>query len=288
MIKVDDPADPRVEPYRAVRDRDLAGRAGRFVAEGEVVVRLLLSSRSRFEAESLLVAEDRIAALRPWLDGVPPGVPVYVAAKRAMAAVVGFPIHRGVLAMGRRHAAAGAGDLVRSLPERALVLVLVGISNHDNVGGAFRNAAAFGADAVILDATSCDPLYRKALRVSVGACLLVPFAHVPLAQGGGADAVVAGLRDEGFEPVALSPGGNHGLDGLRWPARTALLVGSEGAGLPPGILSRCPTVAIPMAPGFDSLNVATATGIALHAWRSGRAASGRPGAIDDPLARTQL
>jgi tRNA G18 (ribose-2'-O)-methylase SpoU len=102
------------------------------------------------------------------LKSVPETVPAYVAPQDVLSAIAGFPIHRGVLAMGRREADASAGELLAGLGPGATVLGLVGLTNHDNVGGIFRNAAAFGADAVLLDQTSCDPLYRKAIRVSVG------------------------------------------------------------------------------------------------------------------------
>ena len=136
---------------------------------------------------------------------------------------------------------------------------LFGVSNHDNVGGIFRNAAAFGADAVLLDGACCDPLYRKAIRVSVGAALSLPFAR--LAPG---EDAIALLRDHGYTPLALSPAGRTPLKSLVRPPRPAILLGAEGPGLPPGILAGADTIAIPMARDFDSLNVATTSGIVLH------------------------
>jgi tRNA G18 (ribose-2'-O)-methylase SpoU len=260
LIKIESPDDPRIEPYRSVRERDLLGRAGRFIAEGEVVVRILLSGRSRFAAASVLVAEGRVPALSGLLAEAAERVPVFVAGQTVMDAVVGFPIHRGLLALGIAGGRSEAGALLASLPERAAVLGLVGIANHDNMGGAFRNAAAFGAAAVLLAGGSCDPLYRKAIRVSVGGTLLVPHAVVPSAAE-----LVELLRAHGFEPFALSPAGRETLGAIRWPRRPAILVGAEGHGLPPEVLESCRTIRIPMAGGFDSLNVATAAGIALHA-----------------------
>jgi tRNA G18 (ribose-2'-O)-methylase SpoU len=258
LIAVDDTDDPRLEPYGAVRDRDLAGREGRFVAEGEVVLRMLLT-RSHLPVESVLVSQKRVGALESLLAHVPPEVPVYVAPHGLMSGIVGFPIHRGLLAIGRRGPGRAAAELLAGVGPAATVLGLVGLANHDNVGGIFRNAAAFGADAVLLDGTSCDPLYRKAIRVSVGAVLVVPFA-----RAGTAGDLLAALGSAGFEAVALSPAGAEPLSAYRRAPRTALLLGTEGPGLPPDILARTRTVRIPMAPGFDSLNVATASGIALH------------------------
>ena len=258
MIPIDDPDDPRVEPYRAVRDRDLAGRAGRFLVEGEIGLRLLLSSPSRFRAESVLLSEARAVALAATLDRLAPGMPVFAAARAVMDRIAGFPIHRGVLACALRGLEPSAADVLGI--SRSLVLGLIGLANHDNVGGAFRNAAAFGAEAVLLDRTACDPLYRKAIRVSAGACLTVPFS-----RGGDVVATVRTLAEAGFEPLALSPRGEEPLRTFAWPKRAALLVGAEGPGLPSDLLRGLRTVRIDMAAGFDSLNVATATGIALAA-----------------------
>ena len=150
LTTITDRDDPRIEPYRLVRERDLAGRHQRFVAEGEVVLKVLLT-RSRFRVESLLLAENRVASLAPVIPAVPATVPIYVAGRAVMEAIVGFPIHRGILALGRRGPTPTAEGLLSALPERALVVGLVGLANHDNVGGIFRNATAFGADAVLLD-----------------------------------------------------------------------------------------------------------------------------------------
>ena len=223
-----------------------------------MVLRLLLSQRSRFCPVSVLITEKRDAALAGLLAQRGPDLPVYVAAPAVMDRIAGFRVHRGVLALGRRGEDPETGPLLRGLPEPAIVLALAGLANHDNVGGAFRNAAAFGAAAVLLDRETCDPLYRKAIRVSVGAALTLPFA-----RAASADAMVDALLDAGFEVVALSPAGREELSGIAWPERTAILVGREGPGLPEPLLARLRTVRIAMAPGVDSLNVATASGIAL-------------------------
>ncbi|WP_431311067.1 TrmH family RNA methyltransferase [Methylobacterium nigriterrae] len=246
-----------------MRERDLVGRAGRFIVEGEVTLRLLLSGRARFSAESILIAPERLPGLADALAAQaarlaePP--PVYLAGKRVMSAVAGFPIHRGVLAIGLRGPEPAAGSLVPRSPAPALVLGLAGLTNHDNVGGLFRNAAAFGADAVLLDAATCDPLYRKAIRVSAGAALITPFAR--LAPGADWLALAGRL---GLVPLALSPGGAEELTDLPALPRALLLLGSEGPGLPAPLMARARTLRIAMAPGFDSLNVATAGAIALH------------------------
>ncbi|MDE2487061.1 MAG: RNA methyltransferase, partial [Alphaproteobacteria bacterium] len=196
LIRIEDAGDPRLADYLQVRERDLVGRQGRFIAEGAVVLEKLVAT-GRHPVRSVLVAESRLAGLAPRIPGLSPEAPVYVAAQAVMDAVVGFPIHRGVLAVGER-AEPAAEALLADLPARALVVGLFGIANHDNMGGLFRNAAAFGADAVLIDAACCDPFYRKAIRVSVGAALAVRFARLPP----GAD-VIGLLALAGFTPLAL-------------------------------------------------------------------------------------
>ncbi len=258
IVPIHDPADPRIAAYTAVRERDLVGRGDGFIAEGEVVLRVLLGAGARARAASVLVAERRLARLAPLLEPMAADTPVYAAGQAVMDAIVGFHIHRGILAHGIRPPDPGAAALLAGLPPRALALALFGVSNHDNMGGLFRNAAAFGAGAVLLDAACCDPLYRKAIRVSVGAALQVPFARL----SPGEDALAA-LEAAGFVPLALTPAGEP-LSAVGRPARAALLLGAEGPGLPPDVLARARRVAIPMAAGWDSLNVAAASAVALH------------------------
>jgi tRNA G18 (ribose-2'-O)-methylase SpoU len=149
--------------------------------------------------------------------------------------------------------------LLDASPAQALVVVLVGIANHDNMGAIFRNAAAFGADAVLMDATCCDPLYRKAIRVSVGAALKIPFAFFTDTAG-----FTAMLAERGFQQFALSPRGRTDIRDAKPAGRLALYLGTEGEGLPESLLARLQTVRITMSKGFDSLNVAAASAIALH------------------------
>ncbi|MCU0655476.1 MAG: RNA methyltransferase [Polyangiaceae bacterium] len=259
LFPVDRLDDPRIADYRAIREADLIGRRGLFLAEGEVVLRVLFT-RSVFRIRSVFLAEGRVAAMRPLLEGLDEGTPVYVAPQGVMDGVVGFPIHRGLLAAGERGEPQGAEPLLAGLgPGPRRVVALEGVVNHDNVGGIFRNCAAFGADAVLLDATSCDPLYRKAIRVSVGATLVVPFARWSGSMAGL-------LRRHGFSVLALTPATDaptlRELGAL--PDRVALLLGAEGPGLSRESQAEAEhRVRIPMAPGFDSLNVATTSGIAL-------------------------
>jgi len=215
----------------------------------------LLRAR-RHRPVALLIAAHRIERLADLIAEAPPEVPVYAAGQAVIDAIAGFHLHRGILGLGETPAGEDAASLLAGLPEEALVVAASGIGNHDNIGGLFRNAAAFGADAVVLDETCCDPLYRKALRVAVGASLVVPYARA-------ADPASA-LEAAGFTVFALSPSGAMTLSEARPAARTAVLLGAEGPGLAPEVLARTTTVRIPMQPGFDSLNVATTSGVALH------------------------
>ena len=266
LVAIDAIDDPRIEPYRAIRERDVAGREDGFILEGEVVLRAFARA-GRYGLASVLLAEKRVEKLMPvlaMLPAAPIPTPIYVAPQAVLDAIVGFPIHRGVLALGRRGPPASAAPLIEGLGPEALVMALMGVSNHDNIGGLFRNAAAFEVDAVLLDGACCDPLYRKAIRVSVGGALMVPFARLAPDED-----VVGLLGRAGFRCLALSPGGATALGDVKRPGRTALLLGAEGAGLSDAILARTQTVTIPMSGVFDSLNVATASGIALYHLRRG-------------------
>lgn len=258
---VTDPQDTRIAPYAQVRERDLVGRDGAFIAEGRVVLEKLIAA-GRHPLRSVLIAEPKLPGMADVLARLDGGVAVYSASQAVMDALVGFHIHRGILALGERREVEPSA-LLASLPRDALVVGLSAVANHDNMGGVFRNAAAFGADAVLMDSDCCDPLYRKAIRVSVGAALTVPFASLPR----GSD-LAATLAEAGFEAVSLSPRGETELAAFRPAARTAVIFGAEGPGLPEAVLAKTRTVRIAMSGGFDSLNLATTSGIVLHALRT--------------------
>ncbi len=261
-IRIEDAEDPAVAEFRDIRERDLVGRTGRFIAEGTVVLNMLATAHGQhrgFRAEKILVLENRLAGIEETLGRFPADVPVYMASAAVIDAIAGFHLHRGILALGRKPAPRPLEAELADLPARALVTVLSGISNHDNAGAIFRNSAAFGASLVILDETSCDPLYRKAIRVSVGSVLTVPF-H----RGGRIDDILTKLDEAGFTVWGLSPAGKTPLRDLPESTRTALLLGTEGEGLPQDLMRRINTARIAQMPGLDSLNVATAAALSLH------------------------
>jgi tRNA G18 (ribose-2'-O)-methylase SpoU len=259
LIRVADARDPRIARYRGLSDAELIRRDGLFVAEGRLVVeRLLLEDRYR--VESLLLNEGSLAALRPVLESTASSARVFLCDTAAFEAITGFNIHRGCLGLARRQPELSWRDAVGA---SRLVVVLEGITNADNVGGIFRNAAAFGAGAVLLSPTACDPLYRKSIRTSMGAALRVPFARLePWPQA------LLALRAGGFSVIALSPREpSITLDAFATGhrgTRTALLVGTEGAGLSHAAEAIADLrVRIPISSDVDSLNVSVAAAIAL-------------------------
>ncbi len=242
-----------------IRERDLTGRHGLFVAEGEVVLRVLASPASLCRPVAVLLADRRVEGLADVLAALPPEAPVYAAGQAVLDRIAGFHLHRGILALGRKPEPASLETVLGRLPEEAVVVAACGIGNHDNMGGLFRAAAAFGADAVLLDRHCCDPFYRKAIRVSVGAVL-----RTPMVSGLEAASMVETLKAAGFRVLAMSPGATAPLHLAPRGGRVAIVLGAEGPGLPRSLLERCDSLAIPMSGGFDSLNVATAGAIALH------------------------
>ena len=259
MIRIDDPGDPRIAGFCDIRERDLTGRQGLFVAEGEVVLNVLTSARSLCRPVALLLDSKRVDGLSGVLARVAEDTPVYVADQRVLDAIAGFHLHRGILALGQKPSPPGLEACLEGMGPDAVVVAACGIGNHDNMGGLFRNAAAFGAGAVLLDDRCCDPFYRKAIRVSVGAVL-----RTPMAVGLDALEMIEGLTAAGFEVRALTPGARESLDEAPQGGRVAIVLGPEGPGLPATVLERCRPVGIPMSGGFDSLNVSVASGIALH------------------------
>jgi len=254
--RVSDVDDPRLADYRDLKDGARRRRDGSFIAESRQVVRRLLGG-SRFRARSVLATEAAAEDLR---DVLTDGLPVYVAPEATLQRVVGFNFHRGCLAVGERGAELGLEGLL----DARVLLVLEGVTNPDNIGGAFRNAMAFGAGGVVLAPGCSDPLYRKAIRVSMGGTLVVPFTHAePWPEA------LARVRGHGFTVVALSPDGGADIGELGTsrpvPERVALPLGAEGEGLSAAACAAADlAVAIRMTGRGQSLNVATASGIALH------------------------
>src|SRR3954451_17586818 len=196
VIPVTDPFDARLGPFRHLRDADILRNHGLFVAEGRLVVERVLAD-PRLTVEAVLLNRASLEALRPALEQPRVGsATVFECPAGVFESIAGFDVHRGCLALVRRLPAV---DWRQAVASARLVLVLEGISNADNVGGVFRNAAAFGAGAVLLSPTCCDPMYRKAIRTSMAAVLKVPFGRMTQWPE-----ALQHLQSDGFVVAALS------------------------------------------------------------------------------------
>lgn len=261
IIRIDDGHDARVSDYAGVAEPALLRERGLLIAEGRFVVRRLLES-TRLTTRSLLVNEAALNGLGDILARADPSVAIYVASPAVITAATGFNMHRGCLAVAERPADLSLASVLAASP---FVVVLERVVDPDNVGSVFRSAEAFGVDAVLLSPGCSDPFYRKAIRTSSGAALVVPFA----AAAPWPDAL-DDLRAQGFLIAALTPDGGA-MDIGAFVAtpdvrgRIAVLLGTEGQGLTEEALARADVrVRIPMSGALDSLNIATAAGIALH------------------------
>lgn len=253
-----------IDEYRHLSDPSLLRERGLFVAEGRMVVRRVIED-GRYQVRSLMVNEAARRDLADLLPRLPPTTPVYVEPTAAFEAITGVNFHRGCLALIHRPGEVAVDTI---LGGAGPVLMLEEVNNADNVGGVFRNAAAFGARGVILSPGCCDPLYRKAVRTSMGAVLGVPFARASDWRG-----AIGAAQAGGFVVVALTPRPTaERLEQFARRSQTmklALVFGAEAAGVSATVEALAGArVMIPMAGGVDSLNLAVAAGIALYALRS--------------------
>lgn len=260
-VDLDDPADSRLDDFRDLnsidRRPDLPTGKGLVIAEGVLVAQRMLASR--FTPHALLGNARRFDELAADLAGS--AAPYYRVSAELMAEVVGFHLNRGVLAAARRVPELSVSEVIATA---RTVVVLEGVNDHENLGSIFRNAAGLDVDAVIFGAGCADPLYRRAVRVSMGHALLVPYAK---AENWPADLQI--LRDNGFRLVSMTPDAQalplaEAIPPLA-EQRVAVLVGAEGPGLRESTMRASDVrVRIPMARGTDSLNVATAAALAFY------------------------
>jgi len=258
---IDDARDPRLADYGAAIAGN-GGPQGVFLAEGRLVVRALLGAE-RFRTRSVLVTPAALSGLRDAL-ATAAEVPIYVASPTVLRSTIGYRFSRGCLAAGEVGTAGSLEAIIAARPK--LLVALDRVTDPDNVGAVFRSARALGAGGALLAPGTGDPLYRKAIRVSMGAVLEVPYAEAPAWP-----AEIARLRAAGFITVALTPRGDvefGELGSLRpQPERVALVIGGE-SGIGAAVLAAVDLrVRIAMAPGVDSLNLAAAAAIALHGLR---------------------
>jgi tRNA G18 (ribose-2'-O)-methylase SpoU len=259
IVEVGDPADPRLGDYRDLRDVELRKHVeaehGLFLAEGEKVVRR--SVEAGFAPRSFLMAPRWVDGLADVLETT--DAPCYVLEEALAEQVTGFHVHRGALASFERRPLPSVDDVLAGARS---VLVLEELVDHTNVGAIFRSGAAFGFDAVLLAPRCADPLYRRAIKVGMGAVFSTPWTRLPDWY----DALPS-LSDAGFTTVALTLADDAVAieDAVSGVDRVALVLGSEGHGLSPRWERSADRRAIiPMREGIDSLNVAAATAVACY------------------------
>ncbi|MFE9425427.1 TrmH family RNA methyltransferase [Kitasatospora sp. NPDC006697] len=262
---VTDPADPRLADYTGLTDVELRRRRepaeGLFIAEGEKVIRRALAAG--YGMRSMLLTPKWLDVMADVIDEA--DAPVHVVEPGLAEQVTGYHVHRGALAsMARKPLPAAAGLLAGA----RRVAVLEGLVDHTNLGAIFRSAAALGMDAVLLSPDCADPLYRRAVKTSMGAVFSVPYARLDPWPGG-----LAVLREAGFRLLALTPAEGSVTLAEATPQllpKAALMLGAEGDGLTRGALAAADTlVRIPMAHGIDSLNVGAAAAVAFYTVNAG-------------------
>ncbi|WP_149552383.1 TrmH family RNA methyltransferase [Streptomyces marokkonensis] len=266
IITVEDAGDPRLHDYTGLTDVELRRRRepaeGLFIAEGEKVIRR--AGEAGYAMRSMLLSAKWVDVMRDVIDRS--DAPVYVVDPALAEQVTGYHVHRGALASMQRAPLPTAADVLRTARR---VVVMESVNDHTNIGAIFRSAAALGMDAVLLSPDCADPLYRRSVKVSMGAVFSVPYARLDTWPKG-----LASVREAGFRLLALTPGEQartldevapHRMD------RVALMLGAEGAGLSDRALAAADErVRIPMAHGVDSLNVGAAAAVAFYAVATGR------------------
>jgi tRNA G18 (ribose-2'-O)-methylase SpoU len=257
MPQISDPDDPRISVFLELKDRELARQGGRFIAEGEFLLRRLLESG--YATESVLLSERRAAEIAPL---VPHNIPVYVAPTQVLNRIVGFKFHSGILACGLRGPRKTLEEVLPIDEPRLRIVVCEDLNNAENLGGIIRVAAGFGANALLLGERCVDPFFRQCVRVSMGTLF-----HLPIVQSRDLLTDLAKLREKWNVELAASvlAGNSERLADAIPSPRMAILFGGEAHGLSPAAIALCNRrITIPMQLGTDSLNVAVAAGIFLH------------------------
>jgi tRNA G18 (ribose-2'-O)-methylase SpoU len=264
-IFIDDPADARLADYRALTDVELRKRTepaeGIFIAEGELVIDRAL--RAGYPMRSALTSERWLLSIADLVADT--DAPVFVGSEALLEGITGFHVHRGALASMGRLPLPSVPALVTTATH---LVVLENVNSHTNIGAIFRCAAGLGMDAVLLNRSCADPLYRRSVRVSMGEVFALPYARFDTWPGGLDELVTAGFKllaltpDESAEPIGTVAERLASDD-----EKLALLLGAEGMGLSSRALAMARPVRIPMSAGVDSLNVAAATAVACYALR---------------------
>lgn len=258
LIRIDDLADRRLDPYRSLKRTNETSRRGLFIAEGDKLVRRLLESR--LTVESVLLSEPYVDMFAPLL---PAELPALVIPDKLVETLVGYNFHRGILGCGRRPSAARSpAEMLGPRDRPVTIVVCPDVQDPENLGAILRIATGFGVDGVVLGPRSADPFSRRVQRVSMGNVYRLPPLHTT-----DVPAKLAELRERhGIESWATVLDADAAvLSTLERPQRLALVFGSEGHGLERDVVTACDRqVTIPMRAGVDSLNVAVAAGIFLY------------------------
>jgi tRNA G18 (ribose-2'-O)-methylase SpoU len=258
IIQIDSLDDPRLAPYRALKERELAREGGRFIAEGEQVVRRLIDSA--LAIESVLLARKRAQEMAPIVRA---GVPAYVLPDALVEKVLGFRFHSGVMAVGIRPQRQSLDELLPRDANSLRLVICPETANTENLGGMIRIAAAFGVDAMILGERSCDPFFRQSVRVSMGTVF-----RLPILQSQDLLRDLDRLRREWKVELIATVVGDANAENLsdaKPPSRWAMLFGNEAQGLSAEVVKICDRrITIPMKLGTDSLNVMVAAGVFLY------------------------
>jgi len=271
VIEINSLADPSLDVYARLTEAQLKNRLhperGLFIAESPKVIGYALDAG--YEPVSLLMERRHIEGKAAALIKRCSGVPVYTADGETLRALTGYPLTRGVLCAMRRRKLPGVEDVCSNARR---VAILEDIVDTTNIGAIFRSAAALGMDAVLLTPSCCDPLNRRAVRVSMGTVFQVPWARLGEAAADWPERGLSRLEALGFKSVALAlTDDSLSIDDptLARQPRLALVLGTEGDGLSPTTIARCHfTARIPMSHGVDSLNVAAASAVAFYALRA--------------------
>ena len=261
LLPIDGPTDPHLDDIRDLKHSDK--EKGLVYAEGPLVAGRLVESR--FPVRAVFGFGGRLQSfMADYGDELDArGVPVYEITREIMGEVAGYDMHRGLLVSADKPEPLTVAEVIDGA--RTLV-ILEGVGDHENIGSIFRNAAGMGVDGVLLGASTADPLYRRSVRVSMGHVLRTPFAHLegtPTTWPRSLDQ----LKDDGWWLVSLTPAEDavELKAAIQGHEKVAFLVGGEGPGLTPHAMRATDVRAkIPMAPGTDSLNVATSAAIAFY------------------------
>ncbi|AKK02609.1 TrmH family RNA methyltransferase [Corynebacterium epidermidicanis] len=262
LTHIDDPADPRLDPFRDLKHSDQSGK-GLVIAEGPLIVRRLLESRYPVRAIVGFAAKIDTFLAEEGVPELVADLPIYVVSRELLAEVAGFDMHRGLLAAADR---AEPATVAEALEGAKTIAILEGVGDHENIGSIFRNAAGMEVDAILFGAACADPLYRRSVRVSMGHVLRLPFAYLDGSPTTWHHSLKP-LVDDGWRLISLTPNTETLLKGALAdnPEKVAFLVGSEGPGLTERAMRATQVRAkIPMAEGTDSLNLATAAAIAFY------------------------